>query len=291
MSAPSPPPRGALRELGRFLEIQNLGLNLPLALAFLLVATEGRPELWRVALLVVAFVGARNAGHSFNRWADLAYDRRNPRTRDRALVSGRYAPRTALLLTAASSALVAAAAYLLSPLALALTPVALAIVLGYSYTQRYTSLTTVFLGLVEAITPAAVYVAMTDTLPWAVLWAVGGVLAWGTAFETIHSLGDLESDRELGLRSLPLALGPVRSVRLVAALHAAALLLLGIFGVLEGLGLAYFVGLGAIAVLAAIVDRDLVRRPTEVLRPFRRHMLFGVVYLAAMAVAVYLPWW
>ncbi len=290
MSAAVPRERGAFGELGRFLEIQNLGLNLPLAIAFLVVATAGRPDPFRFLLLVVAFVGARNAGHSFNRWADLDYDRRNPRTRDRALVSGRYAPRTALLLTAASSALVAAAAYFLSPLALALTPVALAIVLGYSYTKRYTALTTAFLGLVESITPAAVFVAMTNSLPLAVLWAVVGVLAWGTAFETVHSLGDLSSDRALGLRSLPLSLGPDRSVRLVEGLHAVALLLLGAFGYFEGLLLPYFLGLGAIAVLAAVVDRDLARRPTEVRTPFRRHMLFGVVFLVGVALAVYLPW-
>ncbi len=288
-SAPSAR-RSAGRELGRFLEIQNLGLNLPFAVAFLLVATGGRPSLVGFLLLVVAFVAARNAGHSFNRWADLRYDRLNPRTQDRALVSGRYAPSTALLLTGRSSLVLFVAAYLLNPLALLLAPVALAIVLGYSYTKRFTPLTTVFLGLVEAITPAAVYVAMLGRLPGLVLWAVFGILAWGTAFEILHSLGDLESDRALGLRSLPLWLGRERSVPLVPALHAVALVLLGVFGAYEGLRLPYFVGLGAVAVLAAVIDRNLVRSPGDVARPFRLHVLLGVVYLAGVALSVYVPW-
>ena len=284
------PPRSAARELGKFLEIQNLGLNLPFALAFLLVATDGAPAPLPFLLLVVAFVGARNAGHSFNRWADLDYDRRNPRTQDRALVRGRYAPRTALLLTAGSGAVVVLAAYLLNPLALALAPVALALAMGYSYSKRYTALTTVFLGLVESITPAAVFVAMRAELPLGVLWAVGGVLAWGTAFEIVHSLGDLESDAELGLRSLPLALGPTVSVRLVPVLHATALLLLGVFGYLEGLRPTYYLGLVALAGLAAWLDRDLAGHPREVSRPFRRHVLLGVVYFLGVAAAVYVPW-
>lgn len=290
MSAPAPPSRGRFRELGRFLEIQNLGLNLPFALAFVVLATHGRPPWLPFALLVVAFVGARNAGHSFNRWADLRYDRQNPRTQDRALVSGRYAPSTALVLTAASSAVVVAAAFLLNPLALLLAPVALASVLGYSYTKRYTALTTVFLGWVEAITPAAVYIALDASLPPAVLAAVGGLLAWGTGFEIVHSLGDLASDRELGLKSLPLALGTRRSVLAVPTLHAAAVLLLGAFGLLEHLRLPYFVALGAIAAVAFVIDRGLLRDPGNVARPFRTHMLLGLLYLAGAAAAVYLPW-
>lgn len=289
MSASLAPGRGAGRELGRFLEIQNLGLNLPFAVAFVLVAAGGYPPLVPLLLLLVAFVAARNAGHSFNRWADLRYDRLNPRTQDRALVSGRYAPRTALLLTAASSALVVVASYFLNPLALALSPVALALVLGYSYTKRFTALTTVFLGLVEAITPAAAFIGLLGRLPPGVLWAVVGVLAWATAFETVHSLGDLESDRALGLRSLPLVLGPRAAVTLVGALHAVALILLGLFGWVEGLALPYFVGLSIVSLLAAILDLRLARRPGEVTRPFRLHVLLGAIYLIGVVLAVYLP--
>ncbi len=289
MSASLAPGKGAGRELGRFLEIQNLGLNLPFAVAFLLVATDGYPRLVPLLLLLVAFVAARNAGHAFNRWADLRYDTLNPRTQDRALVAGRYAPRTALLLTAANAAVVVVASYFLNPLALILAPVALALVLGYSYTKRFTALTTVFLGLVEAVTPAAVFIGMLGRLPTGALWAVFGILAWGTAFETVHSLGDVGSDRSLGLRSLPLALGPDRSVVLVAVLHAAALVLLGLFGWAEGLGWAYYLGLAVVAALAATLDASLVRHPSEVTRPFRRHFLLGVVFLVGTALSVYVP--
>jgi 4-hydroxybenzoate polyprenyltransferase len=289
VTAPAPP-RGAARELGRFLEIQNLGLNLPFAVAFVVVASGGWPGLWPFVLLLVAFVAARNAGHSFNRWADLRYDRLNPRTQDRALVAGRYAPSTALAITAASAAVLAAAAYLLNPLALLLLPVALAVVLGYSYTKRFTALTTVVLGLVEGIIPAAVYIGLTGTLPAPVLFAVAGLLAWGTAFEVIHSLGDLENDRQLGLHSLPLALGRERSVRLVPVLHGAALLGLALFGWGVGLAWPYFVALAVIAALAAPIDVGLARHPDEVARSFRFHFVLGAVFFTGVTVSIYLPW-
>ncbi len=289
MSAAGAPPPGAVREVGRFLEIQNLGLNLPFALAFLLLAANGLPT-WRTLLLVViAFVAARNTGHSFNRWADRALDARNPRTRDRLLPSGRGSASFALGFAAANAAVLIVAAWLLNPLAGVLAPVAIAILVGYSYTKRVTTFTTAFLGLVEAITPAAVYIAVRGELPPFVLYAVGALLAWGTAFETVHSLGDLESDRALGLYSVPVRLGPERSARLVPALHALALGLLVLFGLAVGLPFEYFGALVAMAAIAAVTDAALLRHPTATRVPFRRHFALGAVYLAGVALALFLP--
>lgn len=281
--------RGSAREFGRFLEIQTLGLNLPFALAFLFLAARGIPSLLTVALVVVAFVAARNAGHSFNRWVDRHQDAANPRTRDRALAAGRLSGRFALAVCAANAAVLVGAAYLLNPLAFGLAPIALALVLGYSYTKRVTTFTTAFLGLVEAITPAAVYIAVTGTLPPVVLYAVGGLLAWGTAFETIHSLGDLPSDVALGLRSLPARFGVRRSVALVPALHAGALALLAAFGATEHLGVAYFAALGVMGILAARTDRVLALHPEEARRPFRAHFALGAVFLAGVLLALFVP--
>ena len=275
--------------LGRFLEIQNLGLNLPFAVAFLVLAAHGIPRLITVALVVIAFIAARNAGHSFNRWVDRRLDAANPRTRERALASGRAPPGLALAFCAANAAILVIAAYFLNPLAFVLAPVALVLVLGYSYTKRVTSFTTAFLGLVEAITPAAVFIAVDGTLPLAVLWAVGGLLSWGTAFETIHSLGDLESDTALGLFSLPRRIGVSASVRLVAVLHGVSLVLLSIFGFALGLTLPYYLGLVAIAGLMVVTDRALAARPTESRVPFERHFAMAMCYLVGAVVAVFVP--
>ncbi|MGI0053614.1 MAG: UbiA family prenyltransferase [Thermoplasmata archaeon] len=276
-------------ELGRYLEIQNLGLNLPFAVGFLLVAAGGLPS-WRSTLLVaVAFVAARNAGHSFNRWADRGYDARNPRTRSRALVTGRYPPSFALAFAAANSALLLLAAALLNPLALLLAPIALALVLGYSYTKRVTSWTTPFLGVVEAIVPAAVFIAIRGELPATVLLAVVGLLLWGTAFETIHSVEDLTSDAALGLKSLPLRLGRDASLRLLPALHAASVALLALFGLFIGLGWPYDAGLGAMGAIAIATDGQLRTGSVVGRSAFRRHFLMSTLFLVGVAAALLLP--
>ncbi len=289
MSAVAGPSASPAKELGRFLEIQNLGLNLPYAIAFLFLAAAGVPSLRTLVLVVVAFVAARNAGHSFNRWADREIDARNPRTKDRMLAAGRASSAVALAFCSANAAILIAAAFFLNFLAFALAPVALALVFAYSYTKRVTSFTTAFLGLVEAITPAAVYIAVRGTLPLPVLLAVGGLLAWGTAFETVHSLGDLRSDRELGLYSLPVRIGPERSARLVPVLHATALALLALFGLAVGLTPAYFVALAVMGGLVALSDRSLLRRPTETRVPFNRHAALAAIYLIGVVLVVFFP--
>ena len=275
--------------LGRFLEIQTLGLNLAFALAFLFVASKGLPSVWVVFLIVVAFVAARNAGHSFNRWADREQDRLNPRTQGRALVTGRLSPRFALAFAFANAAILVAVAYFLNPLAFALSPVAVFLIFVYSYTKKVSALTTAYLGLVQAITPGAVYIAVQGTLPLFALFAVGAMLCWGTAFETVHSLGDLESDRALGLRSIPVRLGAGRAAALVPVLHGVALALFAAFGLAVGLSWVYFVALLAMAALIGWTDLRLQRRPTESRVPFERHFALSLIYLAGVLLALFLP--
>jgi 4-hydroxybenzoate polyprenyltransferase len=285
----SDPPRTAAVEFGRFLEIQNLGLNLPFALAFLLTASAGHPTLATVVWIVVAFVAARNAGHAFNRLADREYDRQNPRTRGRALVTGFYSTRFAVLVVVVSSLALLLAAYLLNPLAFFLAPVALLAVFGYSYTKRFTALTTAFLGVVEGIVPAAIYIAVRGDLPLVALAAVGALICWGTAFETVHSLGDVEADRAAHLQSIPVRLGVARSVRGVPLLHGAAMVLFVAFGILAHLSAAFFLALVAMGGLVAVVDLQVARSPSRTARPFRLHMALGVFFLLGVAAALYLP--
>jgi 4-hydroxybenzoate polyprenyltransferase len=286
VSASPSSPSGWARELGRFLEIQNIGLNLPFGLAFLFAAAHGLPHWQTVVLVVVALLAARNTGHAFNRWTDRKLDALNPRTKDRALVTGRLSPGFALAVTVASAALLVVCAALLNRLSLELAPVALVLVFGYSYTKRYTSFTTVFLGLVEALVPAGVFIAVTGTLPVVAVVAVFAILAWGTAFETIHSLGDVSTDQRLGLYSLPRRLGASASLVLVAALHAVALLLFGVFGELEHYGLPFWVAWAGMVGLVAYSDLTLSRHLDRVRVPFERHFVLALIFLAGVVVSL-----
>lgn len=196
--------------------------SLPFALVGLLYAlktTSIRPD-WTVLLyILLALVAARTAAMAFNRWADQAWDARNPRTRMREIPAGIIKPKQALLLAIMSAIVFVVLAGLINQLCLYLSPVALLIILGYSYTKRFTSLAHVVLGVGLGIAPAATYIAVTGSFDPALLWLCFGVMFWVAGFDIIYALQDMDFDREHHLHSIPAWLGYKGSLQLAAIFH------------------------------------------------------------------------
>ena len=127
-----------LRAVLGMIKFSHTVFALPFALLAMAWAAEGWPG-WRVSLLVLlAMVGARSAAMTFNRIADLKFDRENPRTVKWPLSTGEVSLAFAWGFLAVSVTLFVAAAALLNPLCLALSPVALLFLFGYSLTKRFT---------------------------------------------------------------------------------------------------------------------------------------------------------
>jgi 4-hydroxybenzoate polyprenyltransferase len=253
--------RRALRRAGVFLDMIKIAHSvfaLPFALAALLIATGGRPDVLLLLKVLLAVVLARTAAMSFNRWADASIDARNPRTRWRAIPAG-HLPRS----FAGAAALVAAALFVLvaawiNRLALILSPAALAVLLGYSYTKRFTALSHAVLGLALGLSPVGAWIAARgeiDLLP-AVLGLA--VLSWTAGFDIIYACQDVDFDRREGLRSLPQRLGPRRALLVARVLHAFTVGLLAAVGVLGSLGGIHAAAVAAVAILLAY-EHSLVR--------------------------------
>jgi 4-hydroxybenzoate polyprenyltransferase len=236
-----------------FVKVAHTVFALPFTVVGLVTASRVRPLSGRVVLLaVVAFGAARFAAMGFNRIADVRLDAANPRTAGRELPAGRMSLREAWALVALMGVAFVAAAALLNPLCLALAPVALAWVLGYSYAKRFTAFSQLWLGLGMAIAPVGGYLAVTGawmTPWWGLLLLAAVVTCWGGGFDTIYSLQDEAFDREHGLRSLTVALGPRKAILVSRLLHVGAVLALAAFGAVAGYGAAYFAGVAIAAVL------------------------------------------
>ena len=95
-----------------------------------------------------------------NRLADAEIDSINPRTATRAIPAGLITKGTVWLFTIALRGTVGLAAWQLNPLAFALSPVALAVIMGYSYTKRFTALSHFWLGLSLSISPVGAWIAI-----------------------------------------------------------------------------------------------------------------------------------
>jgi 4-hydroxybenzoate polyprenyltransferase len=81
------------------IKFEHTVFALPFAFIGALLASGGLPAPRQVIWIMVAMVGARSAAMTFNRMADLEYDRINPRTRERALPKGLLSMRFALAFT------------------------------------------------------------------------------------------------------------------------------------------------------------------------------------------------
>ncbi len=248
--------------LGRYfglVKFEHTLFALPFALISLLVATDGRPRPHTLLWVVVAMVGARSAAMAFNRLADRRLDALNPRTADRHLPAGTITPLGAALFTLVSAALLVLAAWRLNPLCLVLSPLALVVVLGYSYTKRFTRWAHLALGLGLAVAPVGAWLAATGAFAPFPLWLAAAVLLWVAGFDVIYACQDVDFDRDAGLHSLPVAYGTTSALRIARGLHVGAVAALAVaLWIGPGLGPAALAGVAAMAALL-VWEHRLVR--------------------------------
>lgn len=209
---------------------------LPFAcVGFFLATTQSMaagPIDWLLFVKMIAcMVFARSAAMAFNRYIDRSIDAQNPRTAVREIPAGVVSPQNALLFVVLNCLLFIATTYFINPICFYLSPIALLVVLGYSYTKRFTALCHFVLGVGLALAPVGAYLVVTGQFdPMSAIAVLYGfvVLFWVAGFDIIYALQDEEFDRSLGLNSIPTALGKKRALWLSNGLHflAAGLVIL-----------------------------------------------------------------
>ena len=200
-------------------------------------------------LVLACMVMARSAAMAFNRYIDREFDALNPRTVVREIPSGQISPKAALSLVLISSLLFMAATYFINPFCFYLSPVALLVILGYSFTKRFTPLCHLILGLGLALAPIGAYIALTSQ--FALLPIIFSVIVffWVSGFDIIYALQDDDFDRSQKLNSIPVYLGRKNALNLSRAFHLFVVLLLalayyyGPFGKFYLIGACLFTGL------------------------------------------------
>ena len=274
---------------GRMIRFSHSVFALPFALTSAALAAQGGAATGgHVFWIVVAMGAARRAAMGFNRLVAQAIDARNPRTASRELPRGIVSRGEAWLFVALSVAVFVLAAAMLNPLCLALTPVALAIVLGYSYTKRFTAASHLVLGLALAVAPVGAWLAIRGRFALVPVVLGLAVLLWVAGFDTLYACQDVEFDRQEGLRSLPAAVGVPRALRLARLMHAGTvLLLLSLFG-LAPLHPVYLAGVAVVAVILAW-EHSLVG-PHDLSRVMQAFNLNGWVSLGYFVVTATAAW-
>lgn len=165
-------------------------------------------------------VFARSAAMAFNRYVDRDIDAENERTaKVREIPSGMVSPRAALIFVIINCLLFILTTYFINPLCFYLSPVALLVVLGYSYTKRFTALCHLILGIGLSLAPIGAYLSVTAEFAWLPIYYSLAVLFWVAGFDMIYALQDEEFDRNMSLHSIPALLGAKNSLRLSIFFH------------------------------------------------------------------------
>lgn len=225
-----------VKTFASLVKISHTIFALPFALVgYFLAVRQAEAFRWEtLALVVLCMFFARNAAMSFNRYVDRRFDAANPRTASREIPRGVVSPSHALLFCIANALLFVATTFFINRLCFALSPVALAVVLGYSYTKRFTALCHFALGLGLSIAPVGAYIAVSGAFAVPPILLSALVLLWSGGFDIIYALPDEEFDRQQRLHSIPAAVGRKVALWLSTAAHllcCAIVLWIGIYAI------------------------------------------------------------
>ena len=269
----APPPMGIAHQLlalGRDIKLSHTVFALPFAVLGAVLAAVHRDaslHAGEFALILTCMVLARTFAMTFNRLADARLDAENPRTQNRAVVSGRVSRHTAALALAVCALSFVAAAggfglFYGNAWPVLFAPAVLALLAVYSLTKRFTWACHLVLGVALAASPLAAALAIDPAYlgrptPWLI---AGMVAAWVAGFDIIYALQDVAVDRVQGLFSMPARLGEPAALWISRGLHGLAVAALVVATVVSPhLSNAFAVATGVVGLLL-IVEHALVWR-------------------------------
>ncbi len=287
--------RMKLRMIGDAVIFRHSLFSLPFVLTAVLLETNGRPPLMPLALIILAAVSARNGANALNRVIDAEIDARNPRTAGRHIPAGQLSKKSLILFSGLMGAALVVSAALLNPLCLALLPVAGFLVLGYSYTKRFTWLCHYWLGITCAAAPMGAFLGLAGTFEFRYFVLAGAVALWVAGFDILYALQDIDFDRREGIRSIPARFGAKAARMIAAASHGGTIVALGALPLFWDLSWVYAAGV-LIAAVLLLAEHIIARGGTERhirIAAYSINEIIPLAVLCAAAIDIYLrsnPW-
>ena len=196
----------------------------------------------KLLLVLLCMVTARNSAMAFNRIIDSKFDKQNSRTKNREIPSGKISVKSAIIFTIINSILFITATYFINQLCFYLSFITLFILLGYSYTKRFSFLCHIFLGLSLGLAPIGAYIAVSEQFNLIPVIISLAVMFWSSGFDIIYSLQDLSFDKNKKLHSIPSKFGKNKARIIALVFHLLTITLFVIIGMLSNFNYLYWVG-------------------------------------------------
>ncbi|QAT40405.1 UbiA-like polyprenyltransferase [Clostridium sp. JN-9] len=238
-----------IKDYGKLVMFSHTIFSFSFALFSMLLAANGLPGAKTIFWIIMAFIGARTGANALNRVIDMNIDAKNPRTADRQLPQGLMNKAEVIIFVVLCFMLLSVAAYMLNPLCFKLLPLALILLIGYSYTKRFTWACHIILGITCAAAPVGAWIAVAGNISWTCLILGAADALWVSGFDIIYGAQDAEFDRKNGLYSIPAYFGVENALKISALFHfISAILLISIYFI-EKMSWLYAIGLVIICIL------------------------------------------
>ena len=232
--------------------------SLPFVIISAFIAANGLPSGKSIIIIVFAVTMARCCAMVFNRLVDTKYDEHNARTAYRVSHQMLVGRPFMWLFAVVSAGLFVISAGMLNKMSLCLAPIALVVLLGYSFTKRFTNASHFVLGAALGMAPVGAWVGVKGGLDFPPFLLGLAVLLWTAGFDIIYSCQDFDHDKTMGLFSVPKRFGISTALKISRALHLSTVVVLFMMVGCTDLRFFYMTGVCGVAGLL-IYEHSLVR--------------------------------
>jgi len=240
------------------------------------------PDPWYMVLFAIGALAMRAAGCTWNDIVDREYDARVARTRLRPIASGQVSVQAAFVFMGllCLAGLLVLLQFNLFSIMLGMSSIL--IVCLYPFMKRFTYWPQVVLGLAFSWGALMGWAVVHGSLSAPPLFLYAGAVSWTIGYDTIYAHQDKEDDALLGLKSTALKFGETTKAWL-ALFYGATFILIASAGWLAGAGMAFGLGMAAIAahMVWQISTLD-ITNANNCLARFRSNRDLGAIVFAAL---------
>jgi len=236
--------KAGINEYFELIKFEHTIFALPFALSGMLLASLNKwPDINILIWVILAMISGRTGAMALNRLIDADIDKKNPRTANRSIPSGRITKLSALILVISSFLIMTFAVWQLPLICRQLFPVAIFILVLYSYTKRFTNLSHLVLGAALGAAASGGWLAVSGRIDSPViLWGVA-VTFWVAGFDIVYAIQDIDFDRKNKLFSIPAWLGVKKSLLISKLFHTVTVISLLILGIIYPVNYFYWAGI------------------------------------------------
>ncbi|MGH7881161.1 MAG: 4-hydroxybenzoate octaprenyltransferase [Candidatus Binataceae bacterium] len=240
------------------------------------------PPLSHIALFFIGAFAMRGAGCTWNDLADRNLDGLVERTRSRPIPSGQVTVAQATAFMVAQALIGFLVLIQFNRFTVITGIVSLVVVAIYPFMKRITYWPQIFLGLAFSWGALMGWPAAFGRLDLPAIVLYAGSICWVIGYDTIYAHQDRDDDLLIGIKSTALLFGE-NTKPMLARFYAAAVVLIGIAGVMAGGRLIFALGLIAFAAhLVWQVTRLDIADSANCLKLFKSNRDAGLILFGAM---------